>query len=733
MNNSALKQKPSNKFFLEYTVMIAGFIILITSVGLLVKENNDMVNMEMNTATSYDMIDSLDSIIIKVGYTGNLARHYVRSQNIQDLERFKESFRNVEYLIVSTNDKIKNLNNNVMIKEIAVDLEEMLSDIYQLSYSMYNNVLSFIVTESTTTQAAQHTRLEHAIDELENNLYELYRLKLSVKDRLINVRVSLKDKKVAQSNMVSVLGIIISVFFFILSFVLLRNKINIINKYSLQLEQETQRALRAEQVKSYFLANMSHEIRTPMTAILGFSELLSDKIQDPQYKAYIEGIQTSGKALLALINDILDLSKIEAGHMNVNEDTVYVTSLINTIHIIFSQITKNKGLEFTVELAAYVPDQIITDENRLRQILINLIGNAIKFTSHGFVKLTITRHYNEVDGVDQIWFSVSDTGIGISKEQQKYIFDPFYQVDGGKSRIYGGAGLGLPLSLRLANLLGGTITCESDIEQGATFTLIIPLKEVPLTDKDLYCCQDLQDLNKKDTNTIHITGGTVLIVEDDTYNRTLLREFLGKESVTVFTANNGIEALNILDHKHIDVVITDIMMPKMSGIELIRTIKSSEKLRHIPIIVASASSLLETYQDSPDIASYLKKPFRRLEFIELLSNYLPHETVPCILQECNDENNEVQVLTDFSWDKIDIAIRKGIKKSYENKFKMLRVTLSIEEIFTFGNELMTEGKQQHCEPIIKFGQALRNAAENVDIVTINRLFTEFDKLFNMDK
>ncbi len=281
--------------------------------------------------------------------------------------------------------------------------------------------------------------------------------------------------------------------------------------------QDKDRAVQSDKAKSEFLAMMSHEIRTPMNAILGFGELLEDSLPAGQEKHYAQAILSSGNALLELINDILDLSKIEASKLDIRPVPVDVRRFIGNLVTLFSYRTTEKGLDYRVAVEPGVPSVLVFDALRLRQIMVNLIGNAIKFTRDGHVQVGADLRQRGDDSRDWLVLTVIDTGIGIAGEEHKAIFEPFYQVDSRSSRDFQGTGLGLNISERLAEALGGNVTVESVLGKGSTFTLSIPVtrsESVPEAAGD----------EEEEANSSRISPAKMLVADDVPLNRGLIRD-----------------------------------------------------------------------------------------------------------------------------------------------------------------------------------------------------------------
>lgn len=411
----------------------------------------------------------------------------------------------------------------------------------------------------------------------------------------------------------------------------------LLEEQNLEIQKKSEALELSTRYKSEFLANMSHELRTPLNSILLLSRLLgenNDKNLSEEQVEFARVIQSSGNGLLGLIDEILDLSKIEAGKMELEILEVPMQDIASGINGLFAQMAKEKGIMFTIE-AKNAPLVIKTDRMRLEQILKNLISNAIKFTSKGSVSLTIKR--SEVDG-QLLDFSVKDTGIGIAKEQQPLVFEAFQQADGSTKRKYGGTGLGLSISRELARLLKGEITLESEPGKGSTFTLTIPVsasvigtvtkeapKPVPVaaTTATQYISDTIPDAIPDDRNTIVAGDKTMLIVEDDTNFAKALLEFTRERGYKGVVTVRGDEAFNLaVNYKPMGVLL-DIQLPIKSGWEVMEELKSNALTRHIPVHIMSSHKLRQesllkgavNFLDKPVAYEQIPEVFRRIEHI----------------------------------------------------------------------------------------------------------------------
>jgi signal transduction histidine kinase/CheY-like chemotaxis protein/HPt (histidine-containing phosphotransfer) domain-containing protein len=386
-----------------------------------------------------------------------------------------------------------------------------------------------------------------------------------------------------------------------------RNKIK---KGNIALQVAKDRAEQSEQFKQQFLANMSHEIRTPMNAVMGMTSLVLDTPLAEKQKFYLEGIKKSSDTLLHIINDILDLSKIEAGKMELEKIDFSLSESLKQVKQTLNHRAEEKGLDLLVKIDPEINDVVMGDPVRLNQVLINLTGNAIKFTEKGSVSIEITKGNSETD----LQFSIVDTGIGIPQEKMQTVFENFSQVNTSDTRKYGGTGLGLSISRQLVELMGGKISIASEEGSGTTFSFYANFGKGSAERLE-------QRLASEEQVDGHILDGlTILVVDDNPYNRIVAKDTLeSKSNAAVVAAGSAAEAIDLLKSTKFDVVLMDVQMPVMNGFEATRFIRANFEMpvKNIPIIALTAS-VLRTDLDKCKAAgmdSYIAKPFNASQLI----------------------------------------------------------------------------------------------------------------------
>jgi len=397
--------------------------------------------------------------------------------------------------------------------------------------------------------------------------------------------------------------------------------------YAVEIAQEASRA------KTDFLASMSHEIRTPMNAIIGMSEILEHEILDDRQAGYAKDIKISAHSLLGIINDILDMSKIEAGKLELRPVDYNFTQFMDNIVSMFTHISQSKGLEFIYTASKELPDYLFGDDIRLRQVLTNICGNAVKFTDKGSVTLSASTIETK------LVIKIEDTGMGIHKEDMPKLFNAFEQLDEARNRSVVGTGLGLPICKSLVEMMGGDIVAESEYGYGTVFTVIIPI--IPGNEENIRMNED-----SKSTLTISAPDARILITDDNEFNLKVTSGLLNLMDIKAETAISGFAAIELIKQNDFDIVFMDHMMPEMDGIETVREIrKLGGKYEDLTIVALTANAIKGAREMfiNNNFDDFLSKPIDTDELHEILRRYLPSEKVRIeIAGEISrtDSNNE---------------------------------------------------------------------------------------------
>jgi len=499
---------------------------------------------------------------------------------------------------------------------------------------------------------------------------------------------------------------------------------------AIEMERDKKRAERSDHEKSRFLASMSHEIRTPLNAMLGFTELLEGEITSAKGRKYLKAVSDSGESLVLLINDVLDLSKIESGILELDLDSVRIRDLAQTISLLFSQQALTNGLDFRVVVHDQCPAFLLVDTLRLRQILVNLIGNSLKFTQAGFVHLDV-KVADVHAGRCTLIFEVSDSGRGISKSKQKEIFKPFKQAR-SEDELLGGTGLGLSISRELASLMGGEISVESVEGEGARFTVTIPGIEI-VDDSD-----PVQDVGGQVENFDLLRPSSILIVDDNPLNRELLAGYFEGSHHQLSFASNGKEAIDQAQRIVPDVVLMDIRMPVMGGQEARSIMKDDEALQEVPVIAVTASSLLR--QENilrKKFDGYIRKPFSRAELFSALNQVIRRatpgdESAAPVRQE--DSDAERPVLSAEPEIKLDAQpsdpeiLRRDLIELKELRWQRLTQAMAMGDIVDFSVTVRALGDRHSYPPLVQYADEIREYSENFEQAKLEKALNDFDAI-----
>lgn len=481
----------------------------------------------------------------------------------------------------------------------------------------------------------------------------------------------------------------------------------------------------ANNAKSDFLATMSHEIRTPMNAILGFSEILRNTSENEQSRTYLNAVLSSGRTLLALINDILDLSKIESGQLEINEQPVEMAAIINEIKQVFLPKVSEKQLYLNIHLQDGCPQQLLLDGVRLRQILFNIIGNAVKFTHHGGVDVDVSYHIPEDDDLHvDLSFAVSDTGIGIPEKALGKIFQSFFQVEGSNTRKYDGTGLGLAIAQRLVQAMGGTLNVVSTEGQGSVFTMRLfgiertHFKTIP------------KDEFEWKGGEISFEPATILVVDDVEFNRDLVRSFLKNHQLKVLEAATGTEGVEMCSTHKPQLVLMDLRMPRMNGYDATEILRKQPETSQIPVIAFTASSMKhDEIRIRKLFSDYVRKPISRNELMATLTKFLPHRVIEN--QVAPAASNETEL--PFSQQQLEGFLDAFVLRNLDEKLALLHNFMDTDLLEAFLKDADFIARQFAMHQIVELIMLLREDKQNFDFGNYHLHIHQLSTLVNQLK
>lgn len=492
------------------------------------------------------------------------------------------------------------------------------------------------------------------------------------------------------SNAIKILAII-SICVIFLFLYLIFHDISRSRKHQLALQDAKQQAEGLMKMKEQFLSNMSHEIRTPLGSIIGFTEQLNKTKLEPTQQQYLTTIRKSSDHLLGLVNDILEISKIEAGKLTLEKIRFNLADLIYEIIHTFSLRAQTKNLQLNCNVENELNGDFVGDPFRIRQVLMNIVGNALKFTEQGHVGIdasVMSRRETRV----RVLIKISDTGIGIAPEKQREIFEEFSQADSSTTRKYGGTGLGLSIAKKIVELYKGRIYLKSILDKGSTFSIEIPLELPPVKESITNAKPGIQK-NIDFSYLLKLKASKILVVDDDETTLMLVSSLFKNLDIDGETLTKASEVIAKLQQKKYDVLFTDIQMPGMSGIELVKTIRShnTQEISTIPVVALTANLNIKDQLNS-GFTSYLTKPFKEIEFYNkileiLLPGYHSSATDIKVPKQNISEHNEPYSLVEVSTFTVNDteALKRVVETFTANSLK------TIEDIKILLKELNMEG------------------------------------------
>lgn len=703
------------------------------------------VNSEINSLRGISICyNDIGNVYLEIGNYVKALESFMKSheldENLGDSRYLSGSFSNVGKAFASLGEYDKALIyfNRGLELAMSINVKSMIRDINAEISSVYEN-------KGNMTEALVHYKRSMIYkdsilnDENQRNIAHLQALfekeRMENQVQLLQNMTEIQDLELNRKKITSRIAVGGLIFLFILSAVIIwaySNKLKSnrllktkneqlgmarvdLQKYTQQLIEAKDLAEQANRTKSQFLANMSHEVRTPLNSIIGFTELLGNQIKDKKQLVYLESIKSSGNNMLSLINDILDLSKIEAGKMQFDFVPVSLKDLLDELKQIFSLRIAQKKLNFLIDVDQSMPDFLILSEMRLRQVLFNLIGNSIKFTEKGYVRIGVRPDKTYINKVD-LSIEVEDTGVGISPEERKDIFEAFRQGSLNHSKEAGGTGLGLTISRRLVEMMNGEMFLESEPGCGSKFTVI--LRGVEIVEQQAKV-KGTKAFNYKE---IEFEPSRVLVVDDVDTNRMLIKEILEKTNIEVIEASNGKEALDIAAEEKPELILLDIRMPVMNGFETLAKLRENPDIANIPVVALNAAGMREDQGKISryDFNGYVLKPVQIDELFQEIIKFLKHSV----------GSHEIKIITD----KKDLKGKSLPEELYQlivdkvyPEWKRIKKNRFVNEISEFAKQISDLGIQYKNELLTEYGKELESYAESFDIESMNEKLEEFQQ------
>jgi signal transduction histidine kinase/CheY-like chemotaxis protein len=568
-----------------------------------------------------------------------------------------------------------------------------------------------------TAMMASASKLKNLMDKLRSQAAELDRISLN---KQLSIREEVKNR-VMRANLTSlvagIFGIGAGLLALWLSYVAVRQQ-----QHERELTEAKLHAEHSNQEKTVFLANMSHEIRTPMNAILGFSELLQNDLHDSKHRQYLQTIRASAGSLLLLINDILDMSKIEAGAMSLHPEPTDLREICDFLHTLFSEPAAKKGLKLACHVVENMPHALLLDRIRLRQILINLVGNAVKFTDTGSIEVRVAWEKQQTSSHVTLIIEVQDTGVGIPQDKLDAIFKPFVQAGAHREKEKQGTGLGLSIVKRLTEIMGGTVTVASVPEQGSAFHLRFP--NVPISAR-------LPTSEKPslagEVNFNELRPASLLVVDDNETNCRLIAEIFAGSHHRLFFGSSGEEAVAKARELKPDILLLDVRMPGMNGDEALTEIRKIPGLEFLPVIAVTASNLMREENSLKErFSGYVRKPFSKRELFDELADFVPQHSKTNSSEKADGSGQVKNNSAVFAPAPKELVSQ--LRALIVEPWPSIRDSVAVNESKIFAQGLEGLGQRWQCEPLVQYAQKLFHDTENYAVTDLEKHLGEFAML-----
>jgi len=706
-----MTRQPGSRFY--KTVVIVWLTLSVGSVVLAILSWMELSSRLTDGRRMNAIREDLDEILKLSLDAETGARGYIITGNTNFAEPLRQA---VPRLNACFDDLVMQARNDANFLKSVTDLRGQVDQVFDWERRVVDARDQSFSRAAGLINAGEGKRLMDQIRERVRLLYDRHT------QQLVAIRTQIQTQ-LYRANLTSlaagIIGFCAGLFAFWLTQLALRQQ-----KRERELVEGKRQAERSSREKTAFLANMSHEIRTPMNAILGFSELLQGDLADPKHERYLRSIRSSADSLLRLINDILDMSKIEAGVLDLRPEPTDPREICSFVRTLFTEPTTRKNIRLNCHIADDLPRALLLDGIRLRQILVNLVGNAVKFTDHGAVDVRVLWEKQAASSHITLILEVQDTGLGIPQDKLDAIFKPFVQAGAHREKEKEGTGLGLSIVKRLTEIMGGTVTVASVMGQGSAFHLRFP--DVPISAR-LPSSDKLPDAAAVDFNTL--IAAQILVVDDNVTNCELIAGMFAESHHKLVFAYSGEEAIDKVRSLKPDAILLDVRMPGMGGSAALTKIRLIPGLELTPVIAVTASSLME--EEHPlreQFSGYLRKPFSKSELFNELAEFLPRKAL------ASPQSNGVIAApartpaAAAGYGPVPAELLAQLRQLLVSPWPTIRDSVAVNESKMFAQGLEGLGQRWQCPPLAAYAQKLLVDTENYAVTDLEKDLNEFSDL-----